>query len=55
MNDGLAGGAVANDVTPGSGLTGLRERLAYVDGTLGTRLDGVTYVLTACLPMRATR
>jgi two-component system sensor histidine kinase DesK len=55
VNDGLPGTAVADDVSAGSGLTGLQERLASVDGALETRHDGVTYVLTACLPMRAAR
>jgi two-component system, NarL family, sensor histidine kinase DesK len=55
VNDGLPGMAVVDGVSPGSGLTGLGERLAGVNGTLQTRRDGVTFVLTACLPMGTTR
>jgi two-component system, NarL family, sensor histidine kinase DesK len=55
VNDGLPGLAVVDGVPPGSGLTGLGERLAGVDGTLQTRRDGVTFVLTARLPVEAAR
>jgi two-component system sensor histidine kinase DesK len=45
----------SSDGRPGSGLTGLGERLAAAGGTLETRLDGAGFVLTASLPAGAAR
>jgi two-component system sensor histidine kinase DesK len=55
VNDGVSGGGAADDARPGSGLIGLAERLAGAGGTLGTRLEGATFVLTATLIERAAR
>jgi two-component system sensor histidine kinase DesK len=55
-NDGVLEAAVAaDDAGPGSGLTGLRERLAGDGGSLETRRDGSSFVLTASLPEGAAR
>jgi signal transduction histidine kinase len=45
----------SSDRRPGSGLTGLRERLAAAGGSLETRLDESRFVLTAALPEGAAR
>ena len=55
VNDGVRGGAAAQPGPPGSGLTGLGERLAGAGGALDTRLDGSRFVLTATIPGRAAR
>ena len=55
VNDGVLNEVGTSDVRPGSGLTGLRERLAAVGGSLETRLDGSSFVLTASLPEGAAR
>jgi two-component system sensor histidine kinase DesK len=56
MNDGvLEGVATADNGRTGSGLTGLRERMAGAGGSLETRRDGASFVLTASLPVGATR
>jgi two-component system, NarL family, sensor histidine kinase DesK len=55
VNDGVPGGGAADVTRPGSGLTGLGERLSEAGGSLGTRLDGATFVLTATLPEVAAR
>ena len=55
-NDGGAVLTVTNDRshapgdTPGSGLTGLTERLAEIGGTLTADRDGDTFTLTAHIP-----
>jgi two-component system sensor histidine kinase DesK len=55
VNDGVPTPRAAAEVRPGSGLTGLGERLAGAGGTLETRLDGSSFVLTACLPTGTLR
>jgi signal transduction histidine kinase len=56
VNDGVLDDEVGtSDGRPGSGLTGLRERLAAAGGSLETRLDGPRFVLTAALPEGAAR
>jgi two-component system sensor histidine kinase DesK len=56
VNDGVLDDEVrTNDGRPGSGLTGLRERLAAGGGSLETRLDESRFVLTAALPEGAAR
>jgi two-component system, NarL family, sensor histidine kinase DesK len=56
VNDGvLEEVATADDGRPGSGLTGLGERLAGAGGSLETRRDGSSFVLTASLPGGAAR
>ena len=54
-NDGVLDEVGTSDGRPGSGLTGLGERLAAVGGSLETRLDGSRFVLTAFLPRGAAR
>lgn len=49
-NDGVHVGSAEN---PGTGLTGLRERLAAVGGTLAADRDGAGFVLEARAPHRA--
>src|SRR4051794_9491650 len=48
VNDGVAGRV--DEGGAGSGLTGLRERLAAAGGSVETRLDGSSFFLTASLP-----
>jgi two-component system sensor histidine kinase DesK len=55
VNDGVLDDVGTSDGRPGSGLTGLGERLAAVGGSLETRLDGSRFVLTASLPQGAAR
>jgi two-component system sensor histidine kinase DesK len=55
VNDGVLDDVGTSDGRPGSGLTGLGERLAAVGGSLETRLDGSRFVLTASLPEGAAR
>lgn len=55
VNDGVLDDVGTSDRRPGSGLTGLGERLAAVGGSLETRLDGSRFVLTASLPGGAAR
>jgi signal transduction histidine kinase len=55
VNDGVLGDGGTSDGRPGSGLTGLGERLAAAGGSLETRLDGSRFVLTAALPEGAAR
>jgi two-component system sensor histidine kinase DesK len=56
VNDGVLEEAVtAADGRPGSGLTGLGERLGGAGGSLETRLEGSSFVLTASLPRGAPR
>jgi two-component system sensor histidine kinase DesK len=55
VNDGVLDEVGSSDGRPGSGLTGLGERLAAAGGTLETRLDGAGFVLTASLPAGAAR
>jgi two-component system sensor histidine kinase DesK len=55
VNDGVPDGAAADDGRRGSGLTGLGERLADAGGSLDTRLDGTSFVLTATLTQGAGR
>jgi two-component system sensor histidine kinase DesK len=55
VNDGVAVGAAADDGHPGDGLTGLGERLAGAGGSIETRLDGSSFVLTATLTEGAGR
>jgi two-component system sensor histidine kinase DesK len=56
VNDGVSEEmATADDGHPGSGLTGLGERLTGAGGSLETRLDGSSFVLTASLPGGAAR
>jgi two-component system sensor histidine kinase DesK len=55
VNDGVPGRAAPDDARPGSGLTGLGERLADAGGSLETRLDGSSFVVTAALPEGAPR
>ena len=55
VNDGVLDDVGASDGRPGSGLTGLGERLAAAGGSLETRLDGSRFVLTAALPEGAAR
>src|SRR3954454_8872902 len=50
LNDGVPGEVHAPDGRSGTGLTGLAERLAAAGGSLKTRLDGSSFVLTATLP-----
>jgi signal transduction histidine kinase len=55
-NDGVLEEVItADDGHPGSGLTGLGERLAGAGGSLDTRRDGSSFVLTASLPAGAGR
>jgi signal transduction histidine kinase len=49
VNDGVQG-APAGGARPGTGLTGLGERLAGAGGVLETHVDGSSFVLTASLP-----
>jgi two-component system, NarL family, sensor histidine kinase DesK len=55
MNDGVLDDVGTSGGRPGSGLTGLGERLAAAGGSLETRLDGSRFVLTAALPEGAAR
>ena len=55
VNDGVAGEVPAPDGRPGTGLTGLGERLADAGGSLETHLDGSSFFLTASLPVGAAR
>jgi len=55
VNDGVLDEVGSSDRRPGSGLTGLRERLAAAGGSLDTRLDESRFVLTAALPEGAAR
>jgi signal transduction histidine kinase len=55
VNDGVLDEVGSSDRRPGSGLTGLRERLAAGGGSLETRLDESRFVLTAALPEGAAR
>jgi two-component system sensor histidine kinase DesK len=55
MNDGVHSRSAADDSRPGSGLTGLGERLADAGGSLETRLDGASFLLTATLPEGSAR
>jgi two-component system sensor histidine kinase DesK len=56
VNDGVPEAvATTDDGHPGSGLTGLGERLTGAGGSLQTRLDGSRFVLTASLPGGAAR
>ena len=55
LNDGVPDEVRAADGRPGTGLTGLGERLAAAGGSLKTRLDGSSFVLTASLPGGAAR
>jgi two-component system sensor histidine kinase DesK len=55
LNDGVPDEVHAPDGRPGTGLTGLAERLAAAGGTLETGLDGTTFVLTASVPAGAAR
>jgi two-component system sensor histidine kinase DesK len=55
VNDGVLDEVGSSDGRPGSGLTGLGERLAAADGSLETRLDGSRFVLTAVLSEGAPR
>jgi signal transduction histidine kinase len=50
VNDGVLDDVGTSDGRPGSGLTGLGERLAAAGGSLETRLDESRFVLTAALP-----
>jgi two-component system sensor histidine kinase DesK len=54
-NDGVLDEVPTSDGRPGSGLTGLGERLAALGGFLETRPDGSRFVLTASLPEGAAR
>jgi two-component system sensor histidine kinase DesK len=55
VNDGVLDEVGSSDGRPGSGLTGLGERLAAAGGSLETRLDGSRFLLTAALPEGAAR
>lgn len=55
VNDGVLDEVGTSDGRPGSGLTGLRERLAAVGGSLETRLVSSSFVLTASLPEGVAR
>jgi two-component system sensor histidine kinase DesK len=55
LNDGVTDEVHAPDGRPGTGLTGLGERLAAVGGSLETRVDGSSFFLTASLPAGAVR
>jgi signal transduction histidine kinase len=52
-NDAVLDEEGTSDGRPGSGLTGLRERLAALGGSLEARRDGSRFVLTASLPAGA--
>jgi two-component system sensor histidine kinase DesK len=55
LNDGVPDEMCPPDGGPGTGLTGLAERLAAAGGSLETRLDGSSFVLTATLPQGAAQ
>jgi two-component system sensor histidine kinase DesK len=55
VNDGVSDDVAGESSAPGSGLTGLGERLAGAGGRLETRRDGSSFVLTASLPEGAAR
>ena len=55
VNDGVLDEMGTSDGRPGTGLIGLRERLAAGGGSLETRLHGPRFVLTASLPGGAAR
>ena len=55
LNDGVPDEVRAPAGRPGTGLTGLAERLAAAGGSLETRIDGSSFLLTATLPERAAR
>jgi signal transduction histidine kinase len=55
LNDGVPDEVRAPAGRPGTGLAGLAERLAAAGGSLETRIDGSSFLLTATLPERAAR
>jgi two-component system sensor histidine kinase DesK len=56
VNDGVVEeAATATDGRPGSGLTGLGERLASAGGSLRSRRQDASFVLTASVPEGAAR
>jgi signal transduction histidine kinase len=55
VNDGVPDEVPGDGNSPGTGLTGLRERLAGAGGSLATRRDGADFALTASLPAGASR
>jgi two-component system sensor histidine kinase DesK len=55
VNDGVPAGTHRPDGRPGTGLTGLGERLTAAGGSLETRLVGDSFVLSASLPGGAAR
>jgi two-component system sensor histidine kinase DesK len=50
VNDGVLEVVGTRDAPTGTGLKGLGERLAAVGGSLETRLEGTSFLLTAYLP-----
>jgi two-component system sensor histidine kinase DesK len=55
VNDGVPDDVAGEGGRPGTGLTGLGERLTGAGGSLETRLDGSSFVLTASVPGGAAR
>jgi signal transduction histidine kinase len=55
VNDGVLDEVGTSDCRPGTGLTGLGERLTAAGGSLETRRDGSRFALTASLPAGAAR